>query len=125
MAEEVVGSIIFGVNGEELDCASCEVQHNTGRKPVPTMNREQKIKYVTSGIKTWTLSVAVVIPDGKDTIDWNNITDARVSIESPTGNHRKTYIDCSAIEVSASYSVDGETRRNLSLFALDELEESI
>ncbi|MGE4314557.1 hypothetical protein [Acinetobacter sp.] len=125
MAEEAVGSIIFGVNGEELDCASCEVQHNTGRKPVPTMNREQKIKYVTSGIKTWTLSVVVVIPDGKDTIDWNNITDARVSIESPTGNHRKTYIDCSATEVSASYSVEGETRRNLNLFALDELEESI
>lgn len=125
MAEEAVGSIIFGVNGEEYDCASCEIQHGTGRKPVPTMNREQKIKYVASGIKTWTLSVAVVIPDGKDTIDWNNITDARVSIESPTGNHRKTYIDCSATEVSASYSVEGETRRNLSLFALDELEESI
>ena len=125
MAEEAVGSIILGVNGDEYDCASYEVQHNTGRKPVPTMNREQKIKYVTSGIKTWTLSVAVVIPDGKDGIDWKSITDARISIESPSGNHRMTYIDCSATEVSASYSVEGETRRNLSLFALDEIEESI
>lgn len=125
MAEEAVGFIILGVNGDEYDCVSCEVQHNTGRKPVPTMNRERKIKYVTAGIKTWTLSVSVVIPEGKDTIDWKNITDARVSIESPTGNHRMTYIDCSATEVSASYSVEGETRRNLSLFALDEIEESI
>lgn len=125
MAEEAVGSIIFSVNGQEYDCASCEVQHNTGRKPVPTMNREQRIKYVTSGVKTWTLSVAVIIPDGKDTIDWDVITDARISIESPSGNHRTTYIDCSATEVSESYSVEGETRRNLSLFALDKIKENI
>lgn len=125
MAEEAVGSIVLIVNGTEYDCASCDVQHNTGRKPVPTMNREQKIKYVTSGIKTWTLSAAVVIPDGKDTIDWKNIKDARVSIESPTGNHRVTYTDCSATEVGAAYSVEGETRRNLSLFALDEIEENL
>lgn len=125
MAEDSVGSIVFSVNGEEYDCVSCEAQHGTGRKPVPTMNREQRIKYVTAGVKTWTLSVVVVIPDGKDAIDWKNITDARISIESPSGNHRTTYIDCSATEVSASYSVEGETRRNLSMFALDELEESI
>ncbi len=125
MAEEAVGSIIFGVNGDEYDCASCEVQHSTGRKPVPTMNREQKIKYVTSGVKTWALSAVVVIPDGKDGIDWDTITDARISIESPTGNHRTTYIDCSATEVSESYSVEGETRRNLSLFALDKIKEDI
>lgn len=125
MAEEAVGSIILAVNGDEYDCVSCDAQHGTGRRPVPTMNREQKIKYVTSGIKTWTLSVVVLIPDGKDGIEWKSITDARISIESPTGNHRVTYIDCSATEVSAAYSVEGETRRNLSLFALDELEESI
>lgn len=125
MAEEAVGSIVFMVNGTELDCSTCEVQHNTGRKPVPTMNREQRVKYTTSGVKSWTLSVAVIIPDGKDIIDWNNITDARISIESPSGNHRVTYTDCSATEVSKAYSVEGETRRNLSLFALDELEESI
>ncbi len=125
MAEQAVGSIILGVNGEEYDCASCEVQHSTGRKPVPTMNREQKIKYVSAGIKTWTLSVAVVIPDGKDDIDWDAITDARISIESVTGNHRTTYIDCSTTEVSDSYSVEGETRRNLSLFALDKIKEDI
>lgn len=125
MAEEAVGSIILAVNGDEYDCVSCDAQHGTGRRPVPTMNREQKIKYVTSGVKTWTLSVVVLIPDGKDGIEWKSITDARISIESPTGNHRVTYIDCSATEVSAAYSVEGETRRNLSLFALDELEESI
>lgn len=125
MAEEAVGTIVYSVNGQDYDCISCEAQHQTGRKPVPTMNRQQRIKFVASGLKIWTLAVVVVIPDGKDTIDWKNITDARISIESPTGNHRTTYIDCSATEVSASYSVEGETRRNLSMFALDELEESI
>lgn len=125
MAENVVGSIILSVNGDEYACVSYEVQHSTGRKPVATMNRDQRIKHVSEGVKTWTLSVVVVIPDGKDGIAWKSIEDARISIESPSGNHRTTYIDCFATEVSASYSVEGETRRNLSLFALDELEESI
>ncbi|WP_336033396.1 hypothetical protein [Acinetobacter bereziniae] len=124
MAEKAVGSIVLSVNGQDYDCVSCDVQHNTGHRPVPTMNRDQKIKYTTSGIKTWTLSAVVVIPDGKDVIQWKSIKDARISIESPSGNHRVTYIDCSATEVSAAYSVEGETRRNLSLFALDELEEN-
>lgn len=125
MSEEVVGSIVFSVDGEDYDCASCEVQHQTGRRAVPTMNREQRTKYRASGVKSWTLSVAVVIPDGKDSVDWKNIVDARISIESPSGNHRVSYIDCSTTEVSESYSVEGETRRNLNLFALDEIEESM
>ena len=125
MAEEVVGSIVLIVNGQEYDCASCEAQEQTGHRPVPTMNREQRTKYRTSGVRGFTLSAAVVIPDGKDTIDWDDIVDAQISIESPTGNYRTTYIDCSTTEVSESYSVEGETRRNLSMFALDKLKESM
>ena len=125
MAEEAVGSIVLIVNGQEYDCASCEVQKGTGRRPIPTMNREQRTKYRTSGTKTYTLNAAVVIPDSKDNIDWDNIVDARISIESPSGNHRTTYIDCTTTEVSESYSVEGETRRNLNMFALDMLKEDM
>ena len=125
MAEDSVGSIIFSVNGQEYDCASCEAQEQTGRRPVPTMNREQRTKYRTSGVKVYTLNAAVVIPNGKDIIDWDDIKDARISIESPTGNYRTTYIDCTTTEVSESYSVEGETRRNLNMFALDKLKESM
>ncbi|QQC82996.1 hypothetical protein I9054_012185 [Acinetobacter bereziniae] len=125
MAQEAVGLVIFSVNGQDYDCASYEVQHNTGVKAIPTMNRTQRIKFTSEGIKTWTLSVAVVIPDGKDQIQWKGIKDARISIESLTGNFRTTYVDCFVTEASESYSVEGETRRNLSLFALDELEESL
>lgn len=125
MAEEAVGSIVLIVDGQEYDCSTCEVQKQTGRRPIPTMNREQRTKYRTSGVRGYTLSAAVVIPDGKDSIDWDEIIDARISIESPSGNYRTTYIDCSSTEVSESYSVEGETRRNLSLFALDSIKESM
>lgn len=125
MAEEAVGSIVLIVNGKEYDCASCETQKQTGRRPVSTMNRERRNKYRTSGVKSYTLNAAVIIPDGKDTVDWDNIVDARISIESPSGGFRETYIDCSSTEVSESYSVEGETRRNLSMFALDMLKESM
>lgn len=125
MAEEAVGLIVLSVNGQDYDCASYEVQHGTGVKAIPTMNRTQRIKYTSEGVKTWTISLSVVIPDGKDQIKWKGIKGARFSIESLTGNFRTTYVDCFVTEASESYAVEGETRRNLSLFALDELEESL
>lgn len=124
MAEEAVGIIVMSVNGQEYDCASCTPKTETGKKPVKTMNRTGKVKFKSNGIKTFTLDVSVVIPDGKDSLDWGNIEDARISIESVTGNYRKTYIDCTTQTVSDAYSVEGETRRDLTMFALDELDES-
>lgn len=125
MAEEAVGIIVLSVNGEEYDCASCTPKTDTGKKPIKTMNRTGKVKYRAGGIRTHTLDVSVVIPNGKDTVDWISVEDARISAESPDGSYRKTYIDCTTQTVSDAYSVDGETRRDLTMFAMDELDESV
>lgn len=124
MAEEAVGLIVMTVNGQEYDCASCTPKIETGQKVIKTMNRTGRARFRAGGIKMITLDVSVVIRDGKD-IDWSEITDARISIESLTGSHRKTYIDCTTQTVSDAYSVDGETRRDLTMFALDEIDESM
>ena len=125
MAEEAVGIIVLSVDGQEYDCASCNPKTDTGKKPIKTMNRTGKIKYRAGGVRTYTLDVSVVIPDGKDTVDWGSVEDTRISLESQTGNHRKTYIDCTVQTVSDAYSVEGETRRDLTMFAMDELDESV
>jgi hypothetical protein len=124
MALEAVGAIVLIVDGEEIDCVSCEPDRSTGRKPVPTMNRKRITKYVTQGVKSNNLNVVVVVPIGKS-IDWDNIEDARISIENPEGGFRETYIGCSTTQVGESFNAEGETRRTLSMFALDYIKESM
>lgn len=125
MAEEAVGTIVLSVDGQEYDCATFSATKNTGKKPIATMNRQQRVKFTSKGIKTFELSWSVVIPDGKDTIEWDELDDARISVESPTGNFRETYIDCNVITVSDAYDVNGESRRDLTGFCLDYMKESI
>ena len=125
MAEKAVGLVILSINGEEYDCSSYNSTKNTGNRPIPTMNRNREVKYVAKGIKTYQITVAVVIPDSKDTIDWLGVDDARLNIESETGNFRESYIDFNIQEISDSYEVNGETRRNLQGFALSYLNETL
>lgn len=125
MAEKAVGLVILSINGEEYDCSSYNATKNTGNRPIPTMNRNREVKYVAKGIKTYQITVAVVIPDSKDTIDWLGVDDARLNIESETGNFRESYIDFNVQEISDSYEVNGETRRNLQGFALSYLNETL
>lgn len=125
MAEDAVDTIVMSVAGSDYDCATFNSTKNTGRKPRPTMNRQQRVKFKSKGIRTFELSWSVVIPDGKDTVDWDEVEDERISIESPTGGFRETYIDVSVVTVSDSYDVNGESRRDLTGFCLDYLKESL
>lgn len=125
MSEEVVGSIVMSYNGLEYDCAKFTASITTGTKPVATMNREQRIKYVATGVRTFELTVSVVIPDGKDSVKWLDIKDGRISVESPSGNFRETFIDCHTTSVSATYDLNGETLRDLTMFCLDYLDETL
>ena len=102
MSEEAVGFIILGVNGDEYDCASFSTTKTTGNRPIATMNRTREVKYKSKGLRTYALTVAVVIPDGKDQIDWLEVEDARLSIESETGNFRETYVDFNVQTISDS-----------------------
>ncbi len=125
MAEKAVGFIILSVDGQEYDCATINPTKNTGKRPIPTMNRTGEVKYTSGGIKTYAVSVAVVVPDSKDTVDWLAIDDARLSIESETGKFRETYIDFNVQTISDTYDVNGETRRNLEGFALSYINETM
>lgn len=77
MAEEAVGSIVMSVDGQEYDATSFNVTQTVNNKPIATMNRKQRIKYVASGIRMFEISCSVVIPDGKDTINWANAKNVR------------------------------------------------
>ena len=125
MSEEAVGFIILGVNGDEYDCVSFSTTKTTGNRPIATMNRTREVKYKSKGLRTYALTVAVVIPDGKDQINWLEVEDARLSIESETGNFRETYVDFNVQTISDSYDVAGETRRNLEGFAMSYIQESL
>lgn len=47
-----------------------------------------------------------------------------ISVESVTGNFRETYIDCGITTIGSAYDVNGETKRDMSLYACDLIEES-
>ena len=125
MAEQAVGSIVMSVDGQDYDCAKFSAKKTTGNKRIATMNRKMKVKYKSKGVTLYDLTCSVVIPNGKDTVDWDNIEDARISIESPDGGFRETYTDCEVLDISDSYDVNGETMRDLTMFAMDYLKESI
>ncbi|TPU05910.1 hypothetical protein FJU50_05550 [Acinetobacter baumannii] len=124
MSEEAVGSIVMSFNGLDYDVSRLGTSITTGNRPIPTMNRQQRVKYKSRGITTYELTATVVIPDGKDTVQWLQVDDARISIESPSGNYRETFIDCNVTSVGATYDMNGETVRELQLFCLDYIDET-
>lgn len=117
---DVVGTIVLTVDGREFDCASANPKEVTGKKPVPTMNRQGRTRKKTKTTSSITLSVEVVIPENGD-IDWASIEDGRITIESLDGGHRTTYTGCEATDVSESYKLDGEAVRSIEMFALDKI----
>lgn len=125
MSEAAVGSIVMSFNGLDYDVSRLGTSITTGNRPIPTMNRQQRVKYKSRGITTYELTATVVIPDGKDTVQWLQVDDARISIESPSGNYRETFIDCNVTSVGATYDMNGETVRELQLFCLDYIDETL
>ncbi|EOV8808849.1 hypothetical protein [Acinetobacter baumannii] len=125
MSEDAVGSIVMSFNGLDYDVSRLGTSITTGNRPIATMNRQQRVKYKSKGITTYELTATVVIPDGKDTVQWLKVDDARISIESPSGNYRETFIDCNVTSVGATYDLNGETVRELQLFCLDYIDETL
>lgn len=52
--EEYVGAVVVEVDGREIEAFSCSPSANTGRKPVKTMNRNQRIAGYTNGVYEYT-----------------------------------------------------------------------
>lgn len=119
---DVVGTIVLYVDGQEFDCISFSPKIEAGRKPVPTMNKTGRVRKTTKTIKSISLSVEVVIPETGD-IDWGSVDDALLVIESLDGTKRTSYQDCGVTSYSESYKLDGEAVRSLEMYALDMVEE--
>lgn len=121
-SNQLVGAIVMYVDGQEYDCNSINVKSATGRKPVPTMNSEGRVRKKTKTISSTTLSVEVFIDEENDK-NWDKVEDARIVVESIDGGKRTTYLECSVTDVSDSYKVEGEAVRSLEMFALNKIEE--
>lgn len=122
MSTDYVGEAYIEIDGKEYDVIRITVQHNTGRKPVPTMNRKRRVKGTCAGIETWELSVTAAIPEGEKE-PWKNFKDAKLTVTSGDGGKRVSYLDCFSREISKQYEVEGEARVDITMTALDCVEE--
>lgn len=115
--EEMKGSIVLDVNGQEIDVVELAVTERTGKRPVRTMNRLLRVKGYTKGLVEYELRVTVAIPLSGD-LDWGGVEGAKIT-EYPVSaeDQRTSYLDCVTTEVGETYNVDGEARRDITMFA--------
>ena len=124
MAATYAGAVIMEVNGVEVEIVSIKPTTTTGRKPVRTMNRRGKIRGYADGITEYKLSLTAAIPIDGTAVDWDNITEAKITIfPINKEDKRVTYIGCSTTECSSQYQDDGEAKIDIEMFALDKVEE--
>lgn len=121
--EEYVGAVVVEVDGREIEAFSCSPSANTGRKPVKTMNRSQRIAGYTNGVYEYTLDLSVPVEADGDTIDWENVIAAKVVIYPVKGNRRTAYTGCVVTEVGEQYETENEAKRDIKMFAQDKKEE--
>lgn len=122
MSEEYVGPIVMEVDGDEIDIVSLNVTRDSLRKPVKTMNRNMKVKGFVKLVRGYALKVTAIVTKGKPT-KWDDIEGAKISIESEDGSNRESYLDCGTISVGQSYEVEGESRVDIEMYALDFIQE--
>ena len=80
------------------------------------------MKGFAKGITEYALSLTVVVPLNAAEPDWDNVTDAKITVEEENGK-RISYIGCFTTETGTSYTVDSEEVRDLQMVALDKVEE--
>ncbi len=97
--KEYVGSIVLEVDSQEIEITDFDVQINTGRKLVKTMNKTGRAKGFARGIATYDISVSAVIPDTNEP-DWENLEGVKISIYPLSNSGKRTsYLDCFTVEV--------------------------
>ena len=122
MAQEFASLGIVEVDGQEIDLTKLDVKTVTGRKAVKTINRKGRVKGFAKGITEYTLSITVVVPLNAAEPDWDNVEDAKITVEEENGK-RISYTGCFTTDVGTSYTVDSEEDRDLLMVALDKVEE--
>jgi hypothetical protein len=118
MEDQLVGTIVLTVNGQEFDCASVTPDRQTGRKLVSTMNSKARAHKQARTTKSITLAIDVYIAELGD-FDWDSVENARLTIESIDGGHRTTYTGVAVTQVSEKYGEGSEATRSLQAYATD------
>lgn len=120
--KEYVGSIVLEVDSQEIEVTDFDVQINTGRKLVKTMNKTGRAKGFARGIATYELSISAVVPENREP-DWEELEGVKLSIYPLYGGKRTSYLDCFTTEVGEKYTVDNEAKIDIKMAALRKVEE--
>lgn len=122
--EEYVGSIILEMDGQEIEVTDLKEDVTTGRKLVKTMNKTGRAKGFSRGIAEYQLTISVVVPLSGD-LNWVGMEGAKITQYplSGSGGKRVSFLDCFSTQVGASYTVDNEAKRDITVSALRRVEE--
>lgn len=122
--EEYVGSIILEMDGQEIEVTDLKDDVTTGRKLVKTMNKTGRAKGFSRGIAEYQLTISVVVPLTGD-LNWEGMEGAKITQYplSGSGGKRVSFLDCFSTQVGASYTVDNEAKRDITVSALRRVEE--
>ena len=122
--EEYVGSIILEMDGQEIEVTDLKEDVATGRKLVKTMNKTGRAKGFSRGIAEYQLTISVVVPLSGD-LNWEGMEGAKITQYplSGSGGKRVSFLDCFSTQVGASYTVDNEAKRDITVSALRRVEE--
>lgn len=119
-----VGAAVMEINGTEVEIISIKPKTTTGRKVVKTMNRRGKARGYADGVTEYSLSVTAAIPFDGTEIDWENITNAKITIFPINAEEKRTsYLKCLTIECSEAYEVENEARIDIEMAAMDKVYE--
>lgn len=118
------GSCVLEVDGVEVEITKLDVKTMTGRKIVKTMNSSGRAQGYSQGIAEYTLSITAVEPKDGVGIDWEEIKNAKLTVYPLDSSEKRTsYLGCFSTEVGKSYQVDGESVRDIQLYALRKVAE--
>ena len=119
---EYIGAIVLEVDGKEVEVTKCDPKVNTGRKGVKTLNSSGRMRGFIQGIAEYTLSITAVKPNDGSEVDWENITNAKLTYYPLNqADKRTTYQGCFTTEVGESYTVDNEAVVDIQLGALSKV----
>lgn len=122
MADELVGTIVLYVDGQEVDCRAVNPTETVGRKLVATMNSKGRANKSAKTTASGALTIEAYV-ESAGGIDWASIEDARVTATSEDGSYRETWTGVGVSTVGKQFSVDSEAVQSLECFYKDYIKE--
>lgn len=125
-----VGAVVLEVDGVEFEAMDFQYNHNTGRKPLKTMNSTGKLRGYAKGVAEYNLSFTVPMlvndeAEGQDAaIYWKDINNGKLTywpLERP--DRRTTLQKMFVMEANFSTSAEGEGTISVTAAALGEIRE--